>query len=115
MRISDWSSDVCSSDLSQGNQEVHPLYRRLAAQPAWSQADVHGGRASAAVACAAAERSGPRHFLRDPRHRIFNGRYAPHLERRLAPFRPPPAFKRCPPPPPTSPQPLLFRNIRPPP
>src|SRR3546814_15913993 len=70
MRISDWSSDVCSSDLSQGNQEVHPLYRRLAAQPAWSQADVHGGRASAAVACAAAERSGARQFLRSEERRV---------------------------------------------
>src|SRR3546814_10842294 len=35
MRISDWSSDVCSSDLAEGRERIHgPLARRSAAEVA---------------------------------------------------------------------------------
>ena len=72
----------------QGDQEIHPLHRRLAARPTGLQADVHGRRAPAALARAAAERRRARQFLRNPRDRIFEGRDAGELGRGVGQFRP---------------------------
>src|SRR3546814_20394921 len=49
MRISDWSSDVCSSDLSFQRRLLH--YVREVEFSAWSgDVDIHFGRADAATA-----------------------------------------------------------------
>ena len=73
---------------AQGDQEVHPLHRRLAPQPARPEADVHDRRPPPALARAAAERRRARQLLRDPRHRKFQGRDPRELERSLGQFRP---------------------------
>ena len=69
------------------DQEIYPLHRRLAARPARPQADVHGRRAPAPLARAAAQRRRARQFLRNPRHRIFEGRDAGELGRGLGQLR----------------------------
>ena len=71
----------------QGDQEIYPLHRRLAARPIGPQADVHDRRAPVALAGAFAQRRGARQFLRDPRDRIFQGRDARELGRGLGQFR----------------------------
>ena len=67
---------------AQGDQEVHPLHRRLAPGPARLRADLHGRRAPAPLARPAAQRRRARQLLRDPRDRIFEGRDPRRLERR---------------------------------
>src|SRR3546814_12990719 len=71
-------------DDGEGNQEVHPLYRRLAAGPAGSATDLHDRGSPVALARAAAQRGGTRPFLRTARNRIFEGGIARPLERTLA-------------------------------
>ncbi len=58
----------------EGDQEIYPLHRRLAPQPARPQAHVHDRRAPAPLAGAFAQRRRARQFLRDTRHGIFQGR-----------------------------------------
>ena len=53
------------------------------------RADLHGRRAPAALARAAAQRRRARQFLRNPRDRIFEGRDAGQLERGVGQLRPP--------------------------
>ena len=72
----------------QGDQEVHPLHRRLAPGPARLRADLHGRRAPAPLARAAAQRRRARQLLRNPRDRIFEGRDARRLEHGVGQLRP---------------------------
>ena len=73
---------------AQGDQEVHPLHRRLAPGPARLRADLHGRRPPAALARPAAQRRRARQLLRNPRDRIFEGRDPRELARRLVELRP---------------------------
>ena len=66
---------------AQGDQEVHPLHRRLAARPARLQADLHDRRAPPPLARPAPQRRRARQLLRTARDRIFEGRDAGAVER----------------------------------
>jgi ribonucleoside-diphosphate reductase beta chain len=71
----------------QGDQAVYPLHRRLAPRPARPEADVHDRRTPPPLARPAAQRRRTRQLLRNPRHRIFQGRDPRQLERGLGQFR----------------------------
>ena len=66
---------------AQGNQEIHPLHRRLAAGAIGPEADLHDRRAPAAVARAAAQRRRARQLLRNAGDGIFEGGDAGELGR----------------------------------
>src|SRR3546814_20808157 len=59
MRISDWSSDVCSSDLTVGSQAVIPL---LASIHVLAAVDAHGRAGDEACVLAAQEGDAARDF-----------------------------------------------------
>src|SRR3546814_4730392 len=94
LRISDWSSDGAlpisgPRHDAQGDQALHPLHRRLAPRAARVPADLHDRRTPPPLARPAAERRRACELLRNPRHRIFQGRDARRLEQRVDQLRQP--------------------------
>ena len=70
------------------HQVLHPLHRRLAFEPARLEADLPGQGPPAPLARPDAQRSRARQLLRNPRHRIFQGRDQGQLERSVGKLRP---------------------------
>jgi ribonucleoside-diphosphate reductase beta chain len=79
-----------AGDERQGHQALYPLHRGLAAGPARPARNLHDRGSPAALADPAAERGGARQLLRNPRHRILQGRNPRRLEHRVDQLRPAP-------------------------